>query len=364
MKVTLIRNLLESVLARCFEATEKRASDSTCQMAFSGNTLTICTRGSYTWFEEKMHGLNIDEDCVFSIKTSTMLEFVKHVNSEQLIISYDDNKKSCVVSSVDKKSRIAFQTIDLSIEQIDSKEEYLVNVKNPSEFFAKLGYASRFCSSDYQHYPLTHIHCDFSEKGLQIQTTNGLIYYNSFIENPSEATFQFYLPRGIPQIAKNIFGEGKLKQISLSSKCIIFKSEELTLLVNIDTTEKEFSQDIPLWITKPENASMKISVSELLHAMKLFNSVLSECPVQFSLSDTKVELVVKDTAFAAKESINPESLSGKANSTYNCKLFLSCLDVLTSSWVNMKFINLENSELSICVFDCPNTTVMLCPTIV
>jgi hypothetical protein len=106
MKATLSRNLLELALSHAYDSTEKKASESFCQLDFDSSNLKITTKGAFTAYEESLPVIKCDEAVKFSVKTSTLLEFVRHINADDLIMSYDTTKNNFLVSSGDKKSKL------------------------------------------------------------------------------------------------------------------------------------------------------------------------------------------------------------------------------------------------------------------
>jgi hypothetical protein len=122
MKSVLSRNLLELALSHCFDATEKRGADSFCQLDFNFGNLKLTTKGSFTVYEESIKTIKCDTDCKLSIKTLTLLEFVKYINSDEIILAYDDVKKACLISSGDKKSKLALPQVDITFDSIVDDE--------------------------------------------------------------------------------------------------------------------------------------------------------------------------------------------------------------------------------------------------
>jgi hypothetical protein len=151
MKAILSRNLLELALSHAFDATEKKSAESFCQFNFSNNALKINTKGAFTAYEESMPVIKCDEDVIFSIKTSTLLEFVKHISTDELIMSYDQNKNNFLISSGDKKSKLAVQTVTINFDDISDDNDNIFEILQSTELISKLNFAAKFCSNNFQY---------------------------------------------------------------------------------------------------------------------------------------------------------------------------------------------------------------------
>lgn len=364
MKAKLYKNLLESALSRCFDACEKKTAESLTQFIFENDKLILSAKGSFTYYEECIDFIECSENAVFTVKTATILEFVKHVSSDCVLLAFDEEKKSCLISSSDKKSKIALQVSDTSIEN-NIKSEYSVNfsLENPHEFISKLSFASRFCSNNFQDHPLTAIHCHARPNDFEIKATNGASFYTTNLEIKNDKEIEIFLPKKSPVIIKNIFGENALDKCFINSKSVYLESNNCKLTLYIEKAEKDsFPSQISEYTKKSAEASVKVSTFELTKTLKFFNGVFSDSPVNFNVISGKLVLESKENNMAAKESVTTESCSGEAASAYIAKLFVDCLDSLQSSWVDLDFITMQEN-FCICKLKHDKTTILLCPTI-
>ena len=69
MKAILSTDLLRVALSRCFDACEKKTSESVVSLSFSDSNLTLSAKGSFTFYEEIISVISADEDCDFCITT-------------------------------------------------------------------------------------------------------------------------------------------------------------------------------------------------------------------------------------------------------------------------------------------------------
>ena len=368
MKVLLSRNLFELALSHCFDATERKAADSFCQMSFANGELKLTTKGSFTIYEESIKTIKCDADCDVTIKTATILEFVKYINSDDIILVYDNIKHTCLVSSGDKKSKLAVPQVDLKFEEI--KQEMndcdIFQITNSVELVTKLNFASKFCSNNFQDHPLTNIHCEVKPDEIELKSANGPGFYNSTIKVTGSNTSEFYLPRKTPSILKNIFDSEALEQISIDKNSIVFSSINNRLQVFIERTKDSFPDQILEWLKddKTEEAKAKVSIYELSKALKFFNGIFSQSSIQCKIDNGDIELSCADdeNKIAAKETVPTESSSGQTKSSYTSKLFLDCLESLQSAWVELSFITMQ-PDFALCKMSSNDTLVLLCPAI-
>jgi DNA polymerase III sliding clamp (beta) subunit (PCNA family) len=363
MKAVLSTDLLGSALSRCYDACEKKALESIVSLSFENSKLTLSAKGPFSFYEEVISTISVDEDCVFCLKTSTLLEFVKYISADSLILVFDSEKKSCLVSSYDKKSKIALQAIEATVE-LGQVGDYQVefDVDNAHEFIAKLNFASKFCSNNFQDYPLTAICCEADIDNFIIQSTNGPSYYSSEIKiNNQQACIQIFLPKKSASILKNVFHEQLFNKCSISGRAVLFESDNCKLIFFVLESNNTFPDQVSDWIKKDSQASIKVSVYELSKTLRFFNGVFQEASVNFNIQDEKLSLESKQNNVAAKESVVVEECTGDAKSAYNAKYFLDCLESLQSSWVNLDFIEM-NTDFYLCKLTHSNTLILLCPT--
>jgi len=370
MKATLSRNLLELALSHAYDATEKKASESFCQLDFSSNNLKITTKGAFTAYEESLAVIKCDEAVKFSVKTSTLLEFVRHINAEDLIMSYDSNKNNFLISSGDKKSKLAIQSVNITFDPIVDAEENIYEIPNSNELISKLSFASRFCSNNFQDHPLTGIHCSFEKTKLILKSTNGATFYSSEVQVEGKEISELYLHKKTFSILKNIFDSESLQKISINKNSIVLKSLNNCLQIFIEKAVDNFPNQINDWLDKESSAEIKVSTFELIKSLKFFNGIFGDASVQINAENNILELSCKEKTsedkkesnMAAKESVVVEHLSGTTKSAYNSKYFLDCLDSLQSTWVELKFINMHDS-FDLCKMTANNTLILLCPAI-
>jgi DNA polymerase III sliding clamp (beta) subunit (PCNA family) len=300
---------------------------------------------------------------MFTVKTATILEFVKHVSSDCVLLAFDEEKKSCLISSSDKKSKIALQVSDTSIEN-NIKSEYSVNFssENPHEIISKLNFASKFCSNNFQDHPLSAIHCEIDINAFNIKSTNGPSFYSSSLPITSSSAMEIFLPKKAPAILKNVFHEQLFNKCSFDKRSVLFESDKCKLTFFVEQSNSTFPDQVREWIKKDSNAKIKASVYELSKTLKFFNGVFNESSVNFNIKDGKLNLESKENNLAAKENVATEECTGDATSAYNSKYFLDCLESLQSSWVNLDFIEMSES-FYICKLTHGSTLILLCPTI-
>ncbi len=362
MKANLSTNLLACALSRCFDACEKKTSESIVSLSFKDSNLYLSAKGAFTLYEETISTISVDDEQTFCIKTSVLLEFVKYISADSLLLVYDDEKKSCLVSSSDKKSKIALQVLDSSVDMGQSNEYNVTfNVSNAQELVSKLSFASKFCSNNFQDHPLTAIHCEVDVDKFKIKSTNGPSFYSSSLTINTNDNIQIFLPKKSPSILKNVFHEVAFDKCSINSRTMLFESGNCKLTFFIEKSGNSFPDQVMDWLEKKSSSSIKVSVYELSKTLKFFNGVFSEASVNFNIKDGKLNLESKENNMAAKESVVTEECTGEANSAYNSKYFLDCLDSLQSSWVNLDFIEMK-SDFYLCRLTQANTLILLCPT--
>lgn len=364
MKSRISRHLLEDALARCYDACEKKASESMIKLVFDSSHILLQTKGSFTFYEEKIPLISCDESVSFCLRTHTLLEFVKHIGSDNLILAHDLEKNTCLVSSEDKKSKIALVPVDVDINlgQIDNYN-IKFDIENSMDFIGKLIHAAKFCSINFQDHPLTGIYCHSSYDKFEIKSTNGPMFYGTSLEIKSPDTIDIFLPKKAPAIIKNIFDStsGVLKSCSLNKRSMQLESDNCKLIIHIESDAgTSFPDQIVEWTEKESVASIKVSTYELAKSLKYFAGIFSETSVNFSVKDT-LTLEAKENSIAAKESVLVEEISGEASSAYNAKYFLDCIDSIQSSWIKVDFIKMKD-DFCLCKLTAQNTLVLLCPT--
>ena len=364
MKNKIHRVSLESALAHTFEACEKKSGESITQLYFKNDKLTLSCKGSFTQYEETINVESVNEDCVFSLKTSILLEFVRHTLCDDIILAYDNQKQSCLISSGDKKSKIAIQTVDYKINKLeDEKYEIIFKNINLFELTNKLYFASKFCSLNFEDYPLTGIHCLITDEIFEIKSTNGPAFYKSTVKKESTQDFEFYLPKKSPNVIKNIFNENPIKMFSVKNDSILLENETCKLKIFLEKCEKDsFPTQITEWTEKDSSAKIRVSSYELFKSIKFLNNIASDSSVNFVIKNDSLNIESKESTAAAKETIELEEVTGEAVSAYSPKLLLDCLDSLTSHWVTIDFIKMQD-DFCLCKLTGEDTTTLLCPTI-
>ena len=363
MKAKLSRNLLEAAISRCFDACEKKATEAITQFEFSGEKLTLSSKGSITFYEETISVIESQSDCVFSLKTAAVLEFTKYITSEDLILVFDDIKKSCMVSSTDKKSKIAFQTLEILAEStIVQAYPVVFKVENPHELISKLNHASKFCSAMITDYPLTAIHCLIEPQEFKIKAANGPIFYSTSLEVNANDTIEVYLPKKSSSIIKSIFSDNLVEKCSIGTRSVLFESQDCKLTIYIEKSEKDsFPTTVSDWLYKDSAAKIKVSAHEFSKTLRFLNGIFNEASVHINIKDNVMILESKELTLAAKENVTVEECDGEADSSYGCKNFLDCLDSLQSPWVNLHFINFRDG-FYLCKISSDKTLILLCPT--
>ena len=363
MKSKIPKITLELALAHCYDATEKKASESITQFAFKDKELTLKCKGAFTFFEETISNIELDEDCTFSLKTSLLLEFVKHITSDSIFVVFDNQKKTCLISGSDKKSKLALQSVDCVISD-SSDDEYDISFNvTYLDFINKLTYASRFCALNFESYPLTAIHCHIKDTKLQIQSTNGMGFYQTSVDKELTEELEIYIPKKSPIVIKNIFGDGHFEKISVNKNNVMFKSDRCKLKIFLEKCEFGlFPEQIVSWLDEQSVATIDVSSYELSNTIKLFNSLFNECSVCLKVGDDKLEVFSEENGLAVKETVVVENCTGESNSFYNSKSIIDCIESIQSSWIKMDFIPRQN-EYNLCKFIAGGNIILLCPTI-
>jgi|APCry1669189440_1035222.scaffolds.fasta_scaffold00216_10 hypothetical protein len=364
MKVKLNRALLEISLNKCFDACERKSSESLTNFNFNNDTLTLCTKGSFTFFTTIIENIDIDQENIanFTLKTSAILEFVKYISSEEIVIVYDDSKKSCLLSTSDKKSKIAFQVSNEIFEDPESKDDHKeFKITNLDDFINKLNYASRFCSNSIDDYPLTGIYCKLGKNTFDIKSTNGPSFYQCVIECGNDNDFEFYLQKKSSTIIKNISSNEMIKTFGVNTKYFYIESERSKLKIYIDKCEKNsFPAQIDDCLTKESACTLKISSFEFLKTLKYFNGVIPNSTVKLVCNNGLVTLESSQSNFAAKENLAVESQKGSVSACYSTKMLIDCLEALPFSWVDVDFILMQDN-FYICKISNIKNITLLCP---
>ncbi len=363
MKTKMSKNALESALSRCYDACERKALESIVQFSFQKDKLTLTSKGSFTYYEEVIEPVDSDEDCVFCLRTSTVLDFVKYASTDVLFVVYDPEKKSVLISSSNKKTKIALQCVETLVEQINALNyDMVVDIENSQEFLHKLMFASKFCSLNFQDHPLTAIHCKVDLEGFNIKSTNGPMFYSTKVKANAHQVAEIYIPKKSPQIFKNIFAEFSIKKIHISNRSIMLDSGYYTLTVFVEKSEKDsFPEHIIEFLTKSSEASLKVSSNDLMKSLKFFYGTFPEGVVKMTSKDGELFIESKENNIAARESITVEESNGAASGTYSSKLFVDCLDSMQTPWVNIDFVTLKEGYYLAWMIQ-GETLILLCPT--
>ena len=121
---------------------------------------------------------------------------------------------------------------------------------------------------------------------------------------------------------------------------------------------------------KDSTADIKVATFEMIKSLKFFNGVFGDASVQLSTESNNLILSCKgresedkkESVLAAKESIVAEHINGTTKSAYNSRYFLDCLESMQSTWVELNFINMQNS-FDLCKMTANGTLILLCPAI-
>jgi hypothetical protein len=363
MKAKLTRGLLEMFLNKCFEACEKKSSESVTLFKFKDKNLTLTTKGSFTYLEAEIKNIDCD-DMEFTIKTAAILEFVKYISAEEIVIVYDNEKKSCLVSSADKKSKIAFQIIDETFE--DNFSSDLISkfsISSIEDFVSKLNYASKFCSNNLDDYPLTGIHCNLEKGNLTLKSTNGPSFYQTCVQVESDNEFEFYIHKKSPGILKNILSNENIVSIGVNNKYFFVETENIKLKMYIEKPDKNsFPSQVTEWLDKESVCQIKVSSFEFIKTLKYLNGVISNSIIKISTQNSSAILESSQSNFAAKEFLSTEQISGEISASYNTKYLIECLDALPFSWIYVDFIQMQD-DFYICKISHDKNISLLCPDI-
>lgn len=364
MKAKIAKNTLESAVSRCYDSCEKKSSESVVHFSFKNSGLTLTAKGGFSFYEELLTVSELDDEADFCLKTSTVLEFLKYISTDLVVLVFDENKKSCLITTPDKKSKLALQVLDIipSNTTLELSESVNFDIENPSEFLSKLFFASKFCSSNFQDHPLTGIYCKLSQDNFEVKATSGATYYSSSYKINCKQELEFYLPKKSPQMLKNIFVEYPVKTCKACNRYVVFESNNCKLTLFVEQSGKDsFPNQIQDVLDQEAKAKLKISSYELSKTLKFFNGIFPEGDVNFSLKDDVLTLVSKETTLAAKEIVPTEECSGEASSAYISKMFLECLESLQASWIVIEFLNMTD-EFYLLKLTSGETLILLCPT--
>jgi DNA polymerase III sliding clamp (beta) subunit (PCNA family) len=361
MKSKISRILLEIALSKCFEAGEKKTSESLTFFQFENNILKLTTKGAFTFYETSIEGIDC-EKMSFTLKTSAILEFVKYISSDEIIIVFDETKNSCLVSSADKKSKIAFQVTDEKFEDRQSADlSCKFTIANLEEFILKLNFSSKFCSNNIDDYPLTGIHCNIKQNNFELKSTNGPSFYQTNLEIDSKDNFEFYLHKKSPNIIKNVLTNESVKTFGVNNKYFYIETEKSKLKIFIEKCEQNsFPSQITDLLDKEKICSMKISAFEFSKTLKYLNGIIPNATSKIVCQNNVVTLEASQLNFAAKETLAVETLSGEVGAAYNTKYLIDCLDALPFSWVNIDFMLMQDSFF-ICKISHDSNIALLCP---
>lgn len=338
--------MLESALSRAYDACEKKADEAITELSFKGNVCEVCAKGAFTYYEESFNmDNNVDEECAFCLKLSSLLEFVKYSSTEELLMVYDSDKKTCIISSTNKKSKIAFSTVDASVRDPDMNPGDVSFVTpNMGELLHRLNIATKFCYLTTLDYPLTAIHCLVSGNKFEIKSTNGAAFYKYVMDKAPTEQAEIYIPRKAPPIIRNVFKTASLKKMSIGPNSVLFESDTAKLKVFLEKSEyNSFPTQILQWAEKTSDIKVKVSLFELQKTLKLFSGIYTDPIIKVKVDDGKFELECKENSVASKEVVVVEESSGTAESNYDAEFFLNCIESIESPWVELEFIPMQES---------------------
>ena len=360
MKAEITRNVLDLALNRCYEASERKSSESITKFSFTEDKLVLTTKGSFTFYEETIPVLKCTEPFTICLKTSNVLEFVKYVSSEKVIIGYSQEKNSCVLSA-DNKTKLALQTVEQDIQD-NSNSIYISEFKldDANDFSTKLKFASKFCSTNFQDHPLTAIHCSVEKDNFVIKSTCGPSFYQSEIGCTANNPFDFYLHQKAYTIIKNIFANSNFDNCFVNKNHLLMKNDFCSLKIFLESTNTSFPNQVTDWLSKDEDCLVRVSSYELMKSLKFINDIFNNPTVLLKCSDDKLSLECLESNSASKDIINAEKIEGVAESKYSVKLFLDCLESLNTSWLNLHFI-MMNEDFYLCKITSDKTITLLCP---
>ena len=378
MKLKILRSILESALSRCYHASEKRASDSIVKFSVQEKTIQVSSRGGLAFYVETCDINEIDQVCEpFYVYTSTILEFIKHASTDEVIVARVD-ETTCIVSTTDKKQKIALQIIDTS-EAPENPQSYLAEVNSQDfvDIVNKINSASKFCSADFQQHPLNAIHLHFEQTKLTIQSANGPMFYRhecpvsiKTLNASGFAGFEMYIPKKAPVIIKNVFADIIINSMKFSEKLILLESEKSSLILYIESNEQNiFPNKVLSWLTKERKSYIKLSHFEISKTVKFFNGIFDDPVISLELKNEELyvesiknsEASAKDTGIAAKEVVSLEESEGSSKSSYNSRYILDCLEAIAAPWINIDFVEMQGS-FCIARITHGGTLILLCPT--
>jgi DNA polymerase III sliding clamp (beta) subunit (PCNA family) len=360
MKAEILRNLLDLALNRCFEAGERKSSECITKLEFKNDVLNLSTKGSFTYYEEKVPILACDESFSICLKTAHILDFVKYVSSDKVIVAFSKDKNSCVLSA-DNKTKLALQTVDQAIEDLVSPSyDCEFTFEDSNEFSNKLKCASKFCSANFQDHPLTAIHCSLENDSLCIKATSGPSFYQSSLLCRCTQSFDFYIHQKSHSIIKNIFNNFDFTQCYVNKNHLLLKNDFSSLKIFLESANSSFPTQVTDWLDKQADCTVKVSTYELSKSLKFLNDIFNNPAVSVKCLNNKLSLECLESNSASKDFINIEESNGQAESKYSVKLFADCLDALNSPWVNLNFIKMSY-DFYLCKITSEKTITLICP---
>ena len=362
MKARLSRQSLEMALAKCYDVCEKKSSDSLVQFVFEENKLSLYSKGSFAYIQVHVD-VTSDVVCDFTLKTAPILDFVKYIDAEELLLMFDTEKKSCMISSADKKSKIAFQSSSESMKDTaDSTYEANFSLDDSFDFVNKLSSAAKFCSNNVQEHPLTAIHCEVKKSVFKIKSANGPVFFETSSAIKSEDSFEFYLHKKSSNILRSIFTEPSIK-CSVNKNHFLVETNKCKLKIFIENSDKNsFPSQVTSWLDKKEDCSVKVSAHDLTKTLKYLGGLIDGAPIKITCKDNKLSLESNQANMAVKEIIATEEQNGEATSDFNIKSFLDCVESFQSSWIKLHFIEMQ-SDFYLCKLTGTNTVSLLCPVV-
>jgi len=360
VKAELSRNLLDLALNRCFEAGEKKTSESVTKFNFVNDVLNLSTKGAYTYFEEKVAVIKCDQNFSICLKTAQVLDFVKYVSCEKVTLVFSQEKNSCILSA-ENKTKLVLQTVEQDIDDFNhSAYDCTFNFKDSNEFANKLKFASKFCSTNFQDHPLTAVHCSLDNNCMILKSTSGPSFYQSSLECELSSPFDFYIHQKSHTIIKNIFAIFEFNKCSVNKNHLVLENDFAKLKIFLESSNSTFPEQVTDWLSKTPDCVVKVSSHELLKSLKFLNDVFSNPNVVIKCEKGKLSLECLESNSASKDYIDIEELQGEAESKYSVKLFVDCLESLQSPWVSLNFIEM-NDKFFLCKIIADKTTTLICP---
>jgi hypothetical protein len=368
MEMKIPTTILEASVSRCYEACQKKSDLSVIKIECVDKKITVSSKGAFTYYEEKLPIPDVNvENFVIHLKTSTFLEFLKHISSSEIVMSIVLEKKSCLVASADKKSKMALQILEPSVEKGQIGEfTGSFSLSSWNEFINTLNHASKFSSDNINDHLLKWIHCEIVKpmEVFHIKSSNGSTFFSSEynIEIDTENSLEFYLHKKCPVILRDIFNNLTIEFCQFNSRVLMFSSGACELYVYIEKSdENSFPEQAVEIASRPSEAQIRVSAHELTKSLKFFNSVLQDATINFKVKDGKFLLVTQDANLAAKEDVITEICDGEATDTFHCKKFVDCLDALGSSWVELHFIKLVEDKFCCKMTNVKGTSILTAP---